>query len=155
MPVPHLIAGDASEKDVRPVPASFTAVTNRAAVLGRLGLGPTVEPISFEGTATLGGFAVRLPPADVARLSVPADAASSPTGLLVNLTVCGRTHPCRVLPTDGGPEIGAFALGALDLQIDPAAGCVVPRDPEAWTTEVPHLDVEDVPPAGGAATVGV
>ena len=155
MPVPHLIAGDVPEKDVRPVPAAFAAVTNRAAVLGQLDLGPTAEPISFEGSASLGGFAVRLPPAEVARLGVSADAASSPAGLLVDLTVCGRTHPCRVLPTDGGPEIGAFALSALDLQIDPAAGRVIPRDPEAWTTEVPHLDVEDMPPAGGAATPGV
>ena len=145
MPVPHLIAGDIPESAVRPVPVTVTVVTNRAAVLGRLGLGPAAEPVEFSGTATLGRFALRLPPADVAKLGVPADAASAVGGLLVDLTVLGRSHPCRVLPTDGGLEIGAFALGALDLMIDPTAGRVVPRDLEAQTTVVTHLDVEDVP----------
>ena len=145
MPLPHLIADDTPDAEVRPVPVTFHAVTTRSLALAKFGAGPPADSVTFEGTASLGGFAVRLPPAEVARLGEPPDAASSPVGLLIELTVCGRTHPCRVLPTDGGPQIGAFALGALDLIIDPAAGRVVPRDPDAYTLVVTHLDVEDVP----------
>ena len=144
MPLPHLIADDTPDAEVRPVPVTFHAVTTRSLALAKFGAGPPAEPMTCEGTASLGGFAVRLPPPEVARLGVPPDAASSPAGLLIELTVCGRTHPCRVLPTDGGPEIGAFTLGALDLLIDPAAGLVVPRDPVAHTTVVTHLDVEEI-----------
>ena len=54
------------------------------------------------------------------------------TGLFDAVLVPGRTDAL----------IGALVLENLDLLVDPANRCLVPRDPETVTGEITHMDFE-------------